>query len=99
MMDDREAEFLAAQREEAWEQGNRERAEYERRCAAAEWEAAEQYQRLDTLAHNLAIGAALCRAWLHGFWTCHDSNYDLPDELIERWEPGCGRRARDGEEW
>jgi hypothetical protein len=43
------------------------------------------------LAHNLAIAAALCKTWQHGYWTAHDGMYDVPDELIERWEPGCGR--------
>ena len=49
--------------------------------------------RLRTLAHNLAISAALCaswwRGWMFGSWefgcrTCDD------DENPE-WLPGCGR--------
>lgn len=57
--------------------------------------------RLDKLAHNLAIGAALCRAFELGgkyaddLWAVDD--LDWPSERREAraklWRPGCGRQA------
>lgn len=41
---------------------------------------------LDTLAHNLAIAAALCRAWRSGY-TIGGAN---PQER-DWWKPGCQR--------
>ncbi len=43
-------------------------------------------KRLATLAHNLAIGGALCRAHRQGV----EWHHTVP-EL--RWDPGCGRSA------
>jgi hypothetical protein len=43
---------------------------------------------LATLAHNLAIGAALCASWLQG---THSMMAKLWSHEV--WEPGCGRRA------
>lgn len=42
-----------------------------------------------TLAHNLAIGAALCRAWQLGYKCC--SVFPL---VGHEWRPGCGRTER-----
>lgn len=55
------------------------------------------WERLDTLASNLAIGAALCRAW----WNGVDHGYDeaCESEGVGRtkpdsdWFPGCGKEA------
>lgn len=46
-------------------------------------------ERLDTLASNLAVGAALCRAYYNGLYGGENRGYydDAP------WRPGCGRMA------
>jgi hypothetical protein len=44
---------------------------------------------LHTLAHNLAIGAALCRAFLLG----HNTGWTGLGTDDCDWHPGCGRQA------
>jgi hypothetical protein len=59
-------------------------------------------KKLRDLAHNLAIGAALCRAWETGcdFGSREsdivNSSVTIESEnraLAELWRPGCGRGA------
>lgn len=47
--------------------------------------------RLATLAHNLAIGAGLCRAFNLG--GCLDEVSGADWITIMRWTPGCGKPA------
>ena len=44
---------------------------------------------LATLSYNLAIGAALCRA----FWLGDVNGLFYMDESRNTWRPGCGRSA------
>lgn len=44
-----------------------------------------------TIAHNLAIAGALCRAFLLGAWYGNESVYLMGDETPNEWSPGCGR--------
>ena len=46
-----------------------------------------------TLAHNLAIAAALQRAFMLGFWLGHEAPFLSGDEVPEEWQPGRGKAA------
>lgn len=48
-----------------------------------------------TLAHNLAIGAALCRAHYNALDEAeeHRLYHEYGYRLYECWSPGCGRSA------
>lgn len=75
--------FEAERRQAHEERERRRRAdEREQRRRADELDALGY--RLGTLAHNLAIGAALCRAWQIG------GNLVDDWEASSRWSPGCG---------
>jgi hypothetical protein len=60
-----------------------------RACSLHGWRGCEMHERLATLAHNLAIGAGLCRAWDLGALYERNENYCSP----LAWSPGCRRWA------
>lgn len=57
----------------------------------------EMHKRLSTLAANLRIAAALCRAFQDGIGTGVDITCD-PYNHERYWTPGCGRCAVIGRE-
>jgi hypothetical protein len=52
--------------------------------------------RLETLAHNLAIAAGLCRA--HSLGEGFGYEWATREPFWPRWEPGCGKDASEAEE-
>jgi len=56
-------------------------------------ERSERDRRLSTLAANLAIGGALCRAHGNGFAAGVIFGAHAEQNDFSRWVPGCGRSA------